>query len=143
MQIKREVYSLGWSNSMHEDAPYSRQEVAQYTDKPPERGLLCPKCGARIPEFGDLSDSDRFRIRQLISYQQRMLAIAELRAATGCSLDWAKLWVYHSGQPETSPCPYCGKPLRTPLAKQCRHCHSDWHDPDRVVKLGSQEPLGD
>jgi hypothetical protein len=128
---------------MKEDKPYSRAEVAQYTDKLPERGLLCPKCGARIPQFADLSDADRFRIRQLISHQQRMLAIAELRAATGCSLEWAKLWVYHSGRPEwdvgaTTSCPYCGKPLRTPVAKQCRHCRSDWHDPNRVVKLGSQ-----
>lgn len=27
------------------------------------------------------------------------------------------------------PCPYCGEPLRTPFAKQCRHCGTDWHDP--------------
>src|SRR5215470_11805438 len=107
---------------MREDTRYSRQEVSQYTHKPPERGLLCPKCGARIPQFRDLSDSDRFRIRDLISRQQPMLAIAELRAATGCSLEWAKLWVYHSGRPEWDvgpprPCPYCGQPLRTPVAK--------------------------
>ena len=24
-------------------------------------------------------------------------------------------------------CPHCGKALRTPRAKQCRFCHSDWH----------------
>ena len=24
-------------------------------------------------------------------------------------------------------CPHCGKPLRTPRAKQCRFCHADWH----------------
>ena len=28
------------------------------------------------------------------------------------------------------PCPYCGQPLRTAFAKQCRHCGTDWHDPD-------------
>src|SRR5262245_6568071 len=102
---------------MEEETPYSRDEVARYTDRPPERGLLCPKCGARIPQFMDLSDADRFRIGQLILDQRRMMAIAELRAVTGCSLEWAKLWVNHSGRPEwdlgtTSPCPYCGKPLR-------------------------------
>ncbi len=24
-------------------------------------------------------------------------------------------------------CPICGKLARTPTAKQCRHCHHDWH----------------
>ena len=28
---------------------------------------------------------------------------------------------------EVTPCPYCGKPLRTPLAQQCFECHKDWH----------------
>ena len=31
------------------------------------------------------------------------------------------------------PCPYCGQPLRTAFAKQCRHCGTDWHDPENVV----------
>jgi len=26
-------------------------------------------------------------------------------------------------------CPHCGKPLRTPMAKQCRFCGADWHEP--------------
>lgn len=34
------------------------------------------------------------------------------------------------------PCPYCGKQLRTPLAKQCRHCRRDWHDPAQLKFLG-------
>ncbi len=28
---------------------------------------------------------------------------------------------------ETTPCPHCGKPLATKLAKQCLHCGADWH----------------
>jgi len=39
-------------------------------------------------------------------------------------------------EPEAAPCPYCGGPLRTPLAKQCRHCLRDWHDPNHLKYLG-------
>jgi hypothetical protein len=29
------------------------------------------------------------------------------------------------------PCPYCGEPLRTARAKQCRHCRRSWRaDPE-------------
>jgi hypothetical protein len=38
-------------------------------------------------------------------------------------------------EPEAAPCPYCGGPLRTPLAKQCRHCRRDWHDPNQLKYL--------
>jgi hypothetical protein len=31
------------------------------------------------------------------------------------------------------PCPYCGEPLRTARATQCRKCLMDWHDPDNVI----------
>jgi hypothetical protein len=38
---------------------------------------------------------------------------------------------YHG--PPTPPCPYCGAPLVTDKAKQCRRCFADFHDPDHVV----------
>jgi len=38
------------------------------------------------------------------------------------------------------PCPYCGGPLRTPRAKQCRSCGSDWHNPSSVVVRRGSEP---
>lgn len=30
--------------------------------------------------------------------------------------------------PPKVPCPKCGQPLRTPLAKQCFHCGANWHN---------------
>jgi hypothetical protein len=38
-------------------------------------------------------------------------------------------------QYEGMPCPHCGGMLRTRLAKQCRHCGRDWHNPDHVTDL--------
>jgi hypothetical protein len=129
------------------ELPYTREEVLRYSDEFPQRGILCPKCGSRIPQFSELKDDDRTRIRFLILGQQPAMAMAELRAVTGCSPLWAKLWVQHSGRPEwdwgtTAPCPYCREPLRTPVAKQCRHCGMDWHDannPSKMIAFGGKE----
>jgi TIR domain len=32
-------------------------------------------------------------------------------------------------QPSTTPCPFCGQPLRTSKARQCPWCHRSWHNP--------------
>jgi hypothetical protein len=42
-------------------------------------------------------------------------------------------------KPPGPPCPYCGQPLRTARAKQCRACGTDWHDPENVVKRKGTE----
>jgi hypothetical protein len=119
-----------------EKETYSREEVLEAGDSFPERSLLCHECQTRIPQFADLSERDETRIRSLILQGRKVMAIAELRAATGCGLRWAKIWVIHSGRPnpskETAQCPYCGEPLRTSLAKQCRFCRRDWHNPNNV-----------
>ena len=120
---------------------YSREEVIAAGDKLPERGALCHECGAVIPTFAELAESDERRVRQLIRGGRWLMAMEELRVATGCALPWAKVWVQHEGRPkaakEPTPCPYCGEPLRTSLAKQCRYCRRDWHDPETVVRLGA------
>jgi hypothetical protein len=41
-----------------------------------------------------------------------------------------------------TPCPYCGQMLRTPTARQCRHCLRDWHDPENVTLLEGAFPDG-
>jgi hypothetical protein len=130
-----------WIFGSMDETPYTRDEVLAAGNTLPERGLMCHRCQAVIPVFADLSEKDESRVRSLILNSQIMMAMAELRAATGCSLPWAKLWVYHEGRPKaaetTTPCPFCGSPLRTSLAKQCRFCLRDWHDPNDVHKLGA------
>jgi hypothetical protein len=120
---------------------YSRAEVLAAGNVLPERGALCHECGAIIPVFEELVEADERRIRYLIRDGRPLMAMAELRAATGCSLPWAKLWVQHEGKPKPADgpasCPYCGEPLRTSLAKQCRFCRRDWHDPGYVVTPGA------
>jgi hypothetical protein len=111
---------------------YSRTEIDQYGNGFPKKGIYCPKCKTYIPVFEDMTDELRSRVLRLIRDNKKMMAMAELRAATGCSERWAKIWVLHGGRPTPEypgpPCPYCGKPLRTSLAKQCPHCLKDWHN---------------
>jgi hypothetical protein len=74
-----------------------------------------------------------------------------LFAAPGCPAGW-QWWVCVNDSGENQllaaanrrpptrpqpPCPYCGKPLKTDLAKQCLACGMDWHAPENVVRLGS------
>jgi hypothetical protein len=128
-----------------EVVPYTKDELIRLSaDALPTRGERCPKCGIIIPHFADLTDQDRVRIRHMILEGRTIMAMHELRSLTLCPVAWAKIWVQHSGRPNsmgtTAPCPYCGKPLKTALAKQCPHCSMDWHDPKRPKRLGCAEP---
>ncbi len=109
----------------------------------PTRGPVCPKCGARIPQFADLIEEDEALLRKLILEGRKIMAMHELRDRVHCPITWAKIWVSHGGRPDaigtTAPCPYCGKPLKTALAKQCPHCNMDWHDPNKPKRLGTKK----
>jgi hypothetical protein len=123
--------------------PYTRAKLEAAGRDWPTRGPLCPHCDLRIPQFAELSEADERRVRELIRQYRWIMAIMELRTATGCPLHWAQLWVEHAGRPRVdwekpAPCPYCGLPLRSQLAKQCRHCRRDWHDPRCLRWLGEE-----
>lgn len=114
------------------EAPYTREEVKRYANERPLRGLQCSRCGIRVPQFLDLTPEGIAQVLERIGEGKAVAATYELRRITGCSLDWAKIWVQHRGQPElsvpTAACPQCGGQLRTATAKQCRHCGANWHD---------------
>jgi hypothetical protein len=121
---------------------YTKDELMSLPiDALPARGERCPKCRAIIPQFADLTEKDEGRLRSLIRDGRKMVAMQELRSLTSCPISWAKIWVLHSGRADaagtTAPCPYCGKPLKTALAKQCPHCNMDWHNPLIPKRLGA------
>jgi len=106
--------------------PYTREELRAVGDSMPSRGKLCSRCERFIPEFAELTPEAEARIRELLRNQRPVTAVQELRAVTGCSLAWAKLWVEHVYPwPATRPgppCPSCGQPLATARAKMCIKC---------------------
>ena len=123
----------------HADS-YSHAEVLALGKAFPTGGELCHHCGPRIPVLAELGNASQRRIRALIREKRPIMAIQELRALTGCSLLWAKLWVQHAGRPRAlrpgPPCPFCAESLENSRAQRCRQCGHDWQgdrrwDPDR------------
>jgi hypothetical protein len=138
---KRTGVEFSWAERVR---PYAREEVQKAKDRPPERGAVCSGCKAVIPRFTELSPEVEGRVRHLLAQNEKIKAIHELIAATGCSLGWAHLWISHPNGPELHqksgmgpPCYYCGKALRSPVAQQCVECGMDWHDARRVFRLGA------
>jgi hypothetical protein len=102
----------------HPLGPYTRSELEAAADgRWPDRGDKCERCGVLVPQFADLTDTDRTRIKRLILNGQLTLAREELKACTGAPERFAKIWVIHSGKPSARypgpPCPHCGSALAT------------------------------
>jgi hypothetical protein len=102
------------------------------SESQPEPGQKCSTCGLVVPAFSFLAPADRASLLLLIEQGHSIEAIKALRRLGVKELKHANSWVFHRGQPvhplpEPAPCPHCGQPLRSPRAKQCRHCGRDWH----------------
>ncbi len=114
-----------------QDAPYTREEIDRVgANTLPWRGPYCWKCRNFIPKFAVISPDEAQHLLTL----PKIEAFREIRARTGCSLLWAKIWLLHPHGPHPMfpdangpPCPYCGRPLRTAKAQQCLECGADWH----------------
>lgn len=128
------------------DAPYEPNDPEMLADDFPRRGPVCDSCGVRIPQFACLGRADRLRILKLILEDRQILAIRELRAATGCGLRWAKIGVLHNGEPQSRfpgpPSPFCGAPLPNSRSRQCLKCKADWHGQDLVLQSQPSPPCG-
>jgi hypothetical protein len=105
---------------------YTRGELLELGNALPSRGEVCDRCGAHIPEFAEWTPRDRARVMDLIRQGRKIMAVRELRAATGCSLRVAQLWIEHDGRPQAKgppgpPCPYCEAPLPPPQPDWSTH----------------------
>jgi hypothetical protein len=119
--------------------PYSREELRQAADgRWPDRGQKCERCGVLVPLFEELTVATRTRLLSLVVEGTLVRAEEELMAATGAPPRFAKIWIIHQGTPQPRfsgpPCPYCGNPLASSRARQCLHCHRDWHDGSQDLK---------
>ena len=95
---------------------------------------VCECCNKPVIKI-ELPQIDEERIREQIRCGQVISAIKDVRQITGLSLAEAKFWVDHSGEligrgVQAGVCPHCGGDLRTDMAKHCRFCLRDWHDPE-------------
>jgi hypothetical protein len=99
---------------------------------PEDQWLKCKKCTGPVPEFAGMPDDLRRELEALLK-TSAMGTISRL-LQLGCTFATAQAWTVHyyakhhqEQEPCITMCPHCGKPLRTPSAKQCRFCGADWH----------------
>jgi hypothetical protein len=95
---------------------------------PENEWKLCERCGSAVPEFA-MPEALQAEL-ETPSKASPIGVLQRLRQA-GASFETANTWIFHHmkycREPCTTPCPQCGKFLRTPQAKQCRFCGADWH----------------
>lgn len=94
--------------------------------------IFCGECGVHVPVFRDLAPPDQ----ELVDHWSlAKTPPSEIANETGLSEQLAKSWKLHrskriqrKGRMNSTPCPECGRWLRTSLANQCFHCGNEWHD---------------
>jgi hypothetical protein len=135
------ICGLGGMKRHEDTGGYFNHELDGVTQGWPQMGRPCGHCNLRIPLFLELDVETASRARELARKHNLADAMKTVHQATGCGLKWAQLWAEHPDGPVREPvpwpgppCPHCGKPLRSKLAKQCFECGMDWHDPARIRK---------
>ena len=113
---------------------YSFQEASSYGEGFPDSGIKCKKCGTYVPQFEGFGEQEKGEWKDILETHGDEKADEFLMTVTGCNARWAKIWRVHphgalQKDPEFSAgtaCPYCGKALRTTVAKQCPYCFQSW-----------------
>jgi hypothetical protein len=89
----------------------------------------CGRHKAAVPEF-EFSESFEKEISGLLrTTHPNPVPVMHRLHQEGYEFGIGKAWALHHGpyKQEQTLCPWCGKPLRTNEAKQCRFCGKDWH----------------